>query len=192
VVGDRKGVDPRATTDGKYLLFSAPVDSTFDDYDLFRVALTDPDAKSEKIVDTPKWSWGGQVSPDSRWLAYMSDESGEFQVYLTPYPQGGGRWQVSVEGGGWPRWRGDSKELFFMGNDGIYTVTVDAEPALRISPPTRLITHVKVNAAPWQDHFDVSSDGQRFYLVAAAGDDSDARPNLVFVQNWVKEVGGGE
>src|SRR5581483_3612292 len=60
----------------------------------------------------------GQISPDGKWVAYQSDESGEWEVYVSPYPNGGGKLQASRGGGKEPRWRGDGKELFYLNPDG--------------------------------------------------------------------------
>ena len=66
----------------------------------------------------------GQISPDGKWVAYESDETGEWQVYISPFPGGGGKLQVSPGGGTDPRWRGDGKEIFFLDPKG-YLVAVD-------------------------------------------------------------------
>src|SRR5262249_31672935 len=60
----------------------------------------------------------GQLSPDSHWMAYSSDESGRLEVYVRPFPGGEFQRQISIAGGEQPRWRGDGKELFFLGGDG--------------------------------------------------------------------------
>ena len=61
----------------------------------------------------------GQLSPDSHWMAYASDESGRREVYVRPFPAAEGQWKISLAGGDQPRWRGDGKELFFVGADGM-------------------------------------------------------------------------
>ena len=58
-------------------------------------------------------------SPDGRWVAYSSNESGTYEIYVRPFPAAGGRWQVSDGGGRFPRWSGDGKELFYRTNEGI-------------------------------------------------------------------------
>ena len=59
----------------------------------------------------------GQLSPDNHWMAYTSDESGQREVYVRPFPVSDGKWRISTAGGEQPRWRGDGKELFFVGAD---------------------------------------------------------------------------
>src|SRR5262249_60688980 len=61
-----------------------------------------------------------RLSPDGRWLAYSSTESGREEVYVTHFPSGSGRWQVSQTGGTFPTWRGDSNEIYFIGVDGFF------------------------------------------------------------------------
>src|SRR6185295_7734481 len=81
----------------------------------------------------------GKMSPDGRWLAYASDESGHWQVYVQPFPPTGEQQQVSVNGGSEPRWRQDGRELFFMSpSHQIMAVTVSGGKAFSASPPVML------------------------------------------------------
>ncbi len=80
-----------------------------------------------------------QVSPDGRWIAYASDESGRFEIYVTQFPQKRGRWQISTSGGSQPWWRGDGKELFYLGPEQtLMSVAVRAGDAFEASVPTAL------------------------------------------------------
>ena len=87
-------------------------------------------------------AYAGQFSPDGRWVAYQSDESGLPEVYVAPFPRIEGksqRWQISAGGGGLPKWRGDGKELYYiMGNGKMMAVTVGSSGAFTVSAPRML------------------------------------------------------
>ena len=107
--------------DGKRLSYSANGNNA--SYDLFTAQLEgDPGnpklGKPELILGTPYREYGSSFSPDGRWLAYQSDETGPFQAYVRPFPGPGGRWQISSDGGVFPFWSKDGRELFFQGLDG--------------------------------------------------------------------------
>jgi len=120
-----------------------------------------------------------QFSPDGKWIAYDSDESGTVEVYVRPFPGPGGKWKVSTGGGGTPRWRGDGKELFYLSlGDKTMAVPIGFEPAFHAGVPAPLFTlHVGVSAT-----FDVDRAGQRF-LVSAAPEISGSPP-LDLLVNW--------
>jgi Tol biopolymer transport system component len=127
-----------------------------------------------------------RLSPDMRWLAYASNESGQSEIYLRPFvisdggkPTVGAKWQVSTDGGNWPRWRGDGKELFYLHPSGsILAVDVVAAAAtMRTSLPRRLF-QLPNTAILW----DVTRDGQRF-LVALPITPTGSEPVTV-VLNW--------
>ena len=81
----------------------------------------------------------GQISPDGKWLAYETDETGEWEVFIAPYPGTGGKLQVSRGGGKEPRWRGDGKEIFYLDPQGnIVAVSVNGEGTLATGAPTKL------------------------------------------------------
>ncbi len=109
----------------------------------------------------------GQISPDGKWVAYESDETGDWEVYITPYPGGGGKLQVSRGGGREPRWRGDGQEIFYLDPKGnLVSVTVNSEGSLTTGSPTPLFqTHARAEVSS-SDLFsyDVTPDGKRFLI----------------------------
>jgi Tol biopolymer transport system component len=109
----------------------------------------------------------GQISPDGKWVAYESDESGEWEVYISPFPNGGGKLQVSRGGGMDPRWRSDGKEIFYLDSQGnLVSVSVDSEGTLSAGTPRTLFqSHARSNVSS-SDLFsyDVTPDGQRFLI----------------------------
>lgn len=122
------------------------------------------------------------LSPDGKWLAYGSDESGRYEVYLQSFPGGGGKRQVSTAGGNSPQWRADGRELFFHALDGKLmatavqggsSVTTTAPVALfEFAPGGNLIT----------PYYTVTSDGQRFLLSTLI--ETDATAPMAVVVNW--------
>ena len=124
----------------------------------------------------------GDFSPDGRFVAYASNESGRSEVYVQPFPGPGGQWQVST-GGGTPIRSGgrDGKELFYLAPDRkLMAVAVKTGATFEAEAPQALF-EARVREDPDRE-FDVSSDGQRFLIVTPPGDDST--PPISLVQNW--------
>ena len=136
---------------------------------------------------------GGQLSPDGHWMAYSSDESGQREVYVRRFPQGDGQVRISLSGGEQPRWRGDGKELFFVGGDGkMMAVPVKTGVAILTEAAATLVDgapeplfDVSLAPGPVEGRFqyDVAADGQRFVLNTIVGGDTEAPP-LNVVVNW--------
>jgi Tol biopolymer transport system component len=109
----------------------------------------------------------GQISPDGKWAAYVSDESGTWEIYVTTFPGGAGKWQVSRGGGTEPRWRGDGKEIFYVALGGMITaVPVSASGEFSTGTPTPLFQFHGRAAISSTDAFsyDVTKDGKRFLV----------------------------
>ena len=124
------------------------------------------DAKPFKFLDRPAALGNAHFSPDGRWIAFTSDESGkQKQVYVAPFPGPGTVHQVSVEGGTQPAWRADGSELFFFAPDGsMMRAAVVKGPELKIGEPQRLF-QVPVNLTVGQgNEYGVSKDGQTFFV----------------------------
>jgi hypothetical protein len=121
-------------------------------------------------------------SPDGRWIAYTSDETGQFEVFVTPYPGPGRRWQVSQGGGVAPAWRSDGREIVYNNTERLMAVDVAAGSPFRAGPPREL-----AKLPPFTDYFAMARDGSRFLLVVADGEDRTAR-ELKVVLNWTEEL----
>jgi Tol biopolymer transport system component len=131
----------------------------------------------------------GQFSPDGRWVAYSSNESGKWEVFVAPFPGPGGNWQVSTSGGSEPRWRRDGKELFYVAPDGkMMAVDVKASPTFEAEVARALFQTHRREAVSSADMFsyDVSADGQRFLINAEV--EGAASPPLTVVLNWTAEL----
>ena len=122
----------------------------------------------------------GQFSPDGKWVAYASDESGRYEIYVVPFPGPGGKRQISIAGGNLPRWRRDGKVLFYVGaNRRLMAAEIeDKGGALEVG---RVLPLVDV-AQSANAFYDVSADGQHFLMRAAS--ENKAGDRLTLVQNW--------
>jgi Tol biopolymer transport system component len=149
---------------------------------VFGIVPCDGDAKPETILKKNSPIDEPQISPDGRWLAYISQESGQWEVYVEPFRAEGERVRVSTEGGGQPRWRGDGRELFYVSPDGrLMAVDVRATAGhIEVGLPAALFSGV--NASPFTDHYAVTADGQRFLVPVPVGE--DAGPRIHVVTNW--------
>jgi Tol biopolymer transport system component len=109
----------------------------------------------------------GQISPDGKWLAYASNETGDWEVYVTTFPTPGGKWQVSRGGGTEPRWQGDDKEIFYVAPKGVLmSVSVDTSNGFSCGTPVALFPIRARAAVSSTDLFtyDVSADGKRILV----------------------------
>ena len=125
------------------------------------------------------------LSPDARYVAYQSDESGRDEVYVMRFPSGQGRWQVSSEGGQRPRWNGTGTELFFVSGDNLMAVEVSTRGVFRPGAPKALFSASTVGAQNLANNYDVSADGQKFVVVQQA--DAGETPKITVVENWYAE-----
>ena len=126
-----------------------------------------------------------QFSPDGRWVAYVSDESGRNEVYVEAYPDLGSKVAISSAGGEAPRWSHDGRELFFRQGDAVMAAAVDSSRVFRAEPPHRLFAG-QYSGAGRETGFDVAPDGWRFVMVKS--DDLSTLRRIVVVQNWREEL----
>jgi Tol biopolymer transport system component len=183
---------PIVSSDGRFLVYTKQDDADPSSFDIwYRQLGADGRPTGEPILflDTPHITWNGTVSPDGRFLAYQSDESGRNEIYLKRFPSGDGKWQASVDGGFWPRWNAAGSELFFADGSELLAVSVQTSPDLSLGTPRVLFERETLDNLPngWPDAFDVTSDGQHFLLAQGVATDSSVRRGLVVVQNWFAE-----
>jgi len=137
-----------------------------------------------------KWTArNAQFSPDGRWVAYASNETGRMEIYVSAFPTANGKWQVSSAGGQEPRWRQDGRELFYLSAEGkLMAVAVTAGASFEAGFPTVLFQTHRRQPVSAQDFFsyDVSGDGQKF-LIATRVDEANSAP-LTVLLNWTSEM----
>ena len=175
--------------DGRTLLYTALSPKT--GVDLWALPL-DGDKKPFPVLQTAFNEMDAQFSLDGHWIAYVSNQSGEAEVFVRAFPESRGQWQVSTAGGTQPRWRADGKELFYVARDGRLTATpiVTAADGLSLAPgapaalfPVRLASGVSVGVGTFNERpqYAVAPDG-RFLVNLAL--DTEATPPISIVLNW--------
>jgi serine/threonine-protein kinase len=129
---------------------------------------------------------GSRFSPDGRWISYVSDESGQYEVYVRPYPGPGGKWQVSTQGGGEAIWSRDGKELFYRHGNKWIVVAVNFTPEFEAATPRVLFEGPYIDVGGLS--FDVTLDGRRFLVLERAVQDTAPVTHLNVVLNWFEDV----
>jgi dipeptidyl aminopeptidase/acylaminoacyl peptidase len=169
--------------DGRYLILEVPSSPANGSRDLWALPLGG-DRKAFPYLQTKANERWGRLSPDGRWLAYTSDESSRVEVYVTTFPNPGGKWQVSTEGGDVPTWGRDGKNLFFLGRDRKMTaVEVNGGERFEAGAPKPLFdTHIASSSeVSAQVRFDVGPDGR--FLIPVQTEPATGTP-LTIVINW--------
>jgi serine/threonine protein kinase/Tol biopolymer transport system component len=164
--------------DRRHIIFSAP--SPASGNDLWLVPLVDG-GKPEKFIASAAEEMHGNFSSNSHLVAYTSNESGRFEVYVETVPRSDRKWSVSTNGGYEPRWRADGREIYYLSDDRkLMAVPVGAGPTFGIPQPL-FQTRVPAGVTANRTHFVPSRDGQRFLVNQAL--DASASPITVAL-NW--------
>jgi serine/threonine-protein kinase len=163
------------TPDGRAILFG--LQSSI-------ASVTPPSTDVHTLVSGTATMRDPRVSPDGRYLAYQSSESGRFEVWVTEYPpKPARRWRVSTAGGALPRWGRDSRELFFVDQAGVMIAPVNGDPARAAAGVARAWT------TPGEQilDYDIAPGGQRFLVILEKRSAAIA-PRLIVVRNWLEEL----
>jgi len=169
--------------DGKNVIYETSNDKG--GVDLWVLPMTG-DSKPYPLLESEFAETHGRFSPDGRYFAYVSSESGRPEVYVQSFPPAGGKWQVSTGGGGQPQWRRDGKELFYISPDKrLMAVPVSLEGTFESGTPTQLFS-TQVTSFLSPDRYVVSADGQRF-LINSAVEETSATPINVTL-NWTSTL----
>ena len=173
----------------KYFLYVAvDPETAMDIWYLERKELEDG-FESRPFLQTSFTETQSRLSPDGRFVAYLSDESGRGEVYVRPFPQGGGKWQVSANGGDHHRWSKDGRELFYVEGETLMAVVVSTTEGFSAGSAKPLFEHPGL-AEGNSSTFDVSADGQRFVVVEdlESEEGEAAKPlSIHIVENWFEE-----
>ena len=183
------GARPVFSPDGKSLLYTE-FESPRGEWNLAVVPLEGEPQPSILVQGNPR-AMEGRVRPGGDLVAYMSSESGEWQVYLTRFPSAEGRWQVSVAGGQWPRWNAKGDRLYFVQGEDVMEVAVLGVGSPTLGRPEKLFTRPTTGQGTfeWYSGFDASPDGSRFVIMRPAGDRARP-PSVTVIQNWYSEFKG--
>jgi eukaryotic-like serine/threonine-protein kinase len=165
-------------------------------YDLVRFSLgraaasqTAKPATPESLLATTATEFGDELSPDGHFVAYASNESGRFEIYVRPYPQlSNGRWQVSTSGGRMPAWNRNGKELVYLDGSGRLTsVAVETTDTFRAGAPMTLVKNLYSTPDMFRS-YDISPDGQRFVMVKEGTGGATAPRSVIVVQHFDEEL----
>jgi Tol biopolymer transport system component len=171
------------STDGKLVVYSVTGEKTANDLWLLPM-----EGSHEPIpyLQTPASEQYGQFSPDGRWMAYVSNESGQNQIYVQPVPAGGAKWQISTTGGSAPKWRRDGKELFYVAPDQkLMAVPVKIGADFEAGTPQPLPVSAPVPIGNGSTGgYAPTRDGQRFLVNVPAGGEAAVAPPITVVLNW--------
>jgi len=136
------------------------------------------------FLKTPFNESSPRLSPDGRFVAYVSDESGRREVYVRDFPMGANKWQISANGGTAPRWRRDGKEVFYVDGNRLMAGSVTTLPAFSVGTPKLLFEKQVLQSA----QYDVSADGQRFLLLDRPINEAPLSIHVAY--NWFAEFRG--
>lgn len=138
------------------------------------------------FIKTTSWTRSPKFSPDGRYVAYLSNESGRDELYVTRFPAGGRRWTVSNNGALQPRWSPNSRELFYVERDTLMAVPVRTTPEFSAKAPVPLFAHPGFGSS-WDPNYDVAAGGDRFLVPEDITGPNNKRLIHV-VQNWIAGV----
>jgi len=182
--------------DGRFLIYMEADPKTKEDIWAFPLTGEKKTAIKLASMATEYREMQGQLSPDGHWLAYISDESGRFEVYVQPFGPAWekrvtGKWTISTTGGTQPRWRGDGKELFYVSNDrklmSVEITKAAAQSFDRGAPHPLFESRADTNPSPNHWSYVPNADGTRFLIGVAPGAVAEAPP-LTVVVNWLSAV----
>jgi Tol biopolymer transport system component len=184
---DRDKIPTDWSSDGRYILFETRGNPKTQS-DVWALPLSG-DLKPIPVLQTPFRELEAVFSPDGRWIAYTSDESGRGEVYVTPFPGPGRKWQVSTSGGILPRWSGTGREIFFgsreVGSgDRLMAAEVSAQGDTFQVGPTQPLFEMRSQRPG--TFFDVTPDGQRFLVNTAT--QAQVSVPITLVVNWPAEL----
>jgi Tol biopolymer transport system component len=165
--------------DGRFILFTEQKNAT----DVWVLPL-DGDRKPIPLLTTSFFESRARFSPDGRWIAYTSDETGSNQVYIQSFPQRAGKWQVSASGGQEPQWRADGRELFYSGGGAIWAVDVNTAGGTVVAGVPRKLFDGSVSQGSLLTRYAAAPDGSRFLLNVGVAQAANTVPPVRVVVNW--------
>jgi serine/threonine-protein kinase len=176
--------------DGKHVVLREDVPGQGQDLVLLTL---DGKRGTTPLLHAPYNERNGEISPNGKWLAYESDESGRFEIYVRPFPNvESGKSTISRGGGQQAAWSADGRQLFYRGPDGsVIGVTVDASSGFDAGPPQTIVRegYFTGGGGVFGRTYDVSGDGKRFLMIKQGGANGAASaPSITIVQNWLDEL----
>jgi Tol biopolymer transport system component len=170
--------------DGQLLAFIELAPTTGLDISVLRLS----DHKARPFLKTRFNESVPAFSPDGHWLAYISDESGRYEVYVQPYPGPGGKLQISTEGGTEPAWNRNGRELFYRSGNKMMAVDIATQPGFAAGKPRMLFEGSYQPTLTTIQNYDVSPDGQRFLMLKPPEQSETGPTQINVVLNWFEEL----
>jgi serine/threonine-protein kinase len=170
--------------DGQLLAFMEVFPATAGDIWVLRTS----DRKAQPFLQAPAYEGGGRFSPDGRWLAYVSDESGRREVYVQPYPGPSGKYLISTEGGNEAEWNRNGRELFYRSGDKMMAVEVTTQASFSVGKPKMLFGGSYLQSGGTAADYDAARDGQRFLMLKPVEQGQAAPTQINVVLNWTEEL----
>jgi Tol biopolymer transport system component len=182
---DREKRPTDVSRDGKWIVFNSAGGASGGNMDIW--IWSAEDKKARPWLATPFTEQCAQLSPDARWIAYQSDESGRNEIYVRAFPDATEKWRISTDGGVMSAWRSDGKELYYISGDRkMMAVAVTAGAEFSTATPVALFD-APVRAHPTRQ-FDISLDGTRFLLNRQS--DTGVGEHITLLQNWQAKIPG--
>jgi len=182
-----EGATPSFSADGKSMAFVREGGETKGD--LWSMGLEQP-SEPALLLQTDADEGSPVLSPDGRFVAYVSDESGEEQIFVKPYPEGAGRWQASVDGGDLPKWGASGERIYFIADDRLMQVSFSASPHVSLGTPEIFVDSRSTPFVPFR-RFGVAPDGKRLAVIRNVETDEEEDQTTVdgifVVENWFSE-----
>jgi Tol biopolymer transport system component len=166
------------SSDGRRIVYSLLTEDK--GYDLWYAEFGGGAWKLMPFLQTAANESAAKLSPDGRYIAYMSNETGRDEIYVRPFPAGERKWPISTDGGRQVRWRRDGRELFYTRDGELFGVPVQPGPEFRPGAPSRLFPNPAFHEPYADAHYDVAPDGERFLVPERLGGER----KIHIVQNW--------
>jgi Tol biopolymer transport system component len=172
--------------DGRWILGEVQADN----FDLW-VVPADGSGEPEVYLATPFFERFPSISPNGKWVAYMSDESGRPEIYVRPFPMAGGKWQVSDGGGSWPAWSRDGSELFFRSEDGLMAAAVNTVDGSFVAGRPQMLAAggfssdqvgIAVSGSVFSDYEPMP--GGKGFVVLLGGEGQSVQSHVTLITNW--------
>jgi serine/threonine protein kinase len=171
--------------DGQWLMYQE--EGTGTGWDLLALRLETGESELFLRTDSPEGA--AEFSPDGRWVAYNSNESGRFEVYVRPFPAGGGKWQISTDGGRHPAWSADGTRLYYPNNDSLMAVDVSSDGAtFRAETPVEVLAGHSFYFSGFSRSYDVADDGRVVAVLESDRENAGDGPRTMLVLNWFEEL----
>ena len=169
--------------DGRFFIFEETTANSGRDIWLLPL---EGERKPRPLLQTRFYEASPRLSPDGRWLAYASDESGRFEVYVQPFPGPGGKWQISTDGGATPIWARDGKELFYRSGNRVMAVDITGGQTFSAGTPKLLFEGPYHWSVTISVDYDVAPDGR--FLMIKPTEQALALTQINVVLNWFEEL----